>query len=178
MLSVPNPIVPLRPLAQTLAWWAVGRWVQRAFPGVPTLTTQQLADWLSQGSAPSPILLDVRQDDEFAVSHLAGAHRAASLEAALALGLDRDRPIVAYCSVGYRSARLVNQLQGLGYTEVYNLAGSIFKWANEGRSLVSQSQLEPRVHPYNAIWRKLLKPGLAAPLTKNDGEQPEDDSVS
>lgn len=162
MSPMPNPGVPLRPLAQTLAWWAVDRWVQRAFPGVPTLTTQQLADWLSQGRAPSPILLDVRRDDEFAVSHLPGACRAANLEAALALGLYRDRPIVAYCSVGYRSARLVAQLQGLGYTEVYNLAGSIFQWANEGRSLVSQSQPEPRVHPYNAIWGMLLKPGLAS----------------
>ncbi|WP_199312436.1 rhodanese-like domain-containing protein [Phormidium tenue] len=170
MFPMPNPMVPLRPLAQTLAWWAVDRWVQRAFPEVPTLTTQQLADWLSQARAPSPILLDVRRDDEFAVSHLPEAHCAASLEAALALGLDRDRPIVAYCSVGYRSARLVEQLQGLGYTEVYNLAGSIFKWANEGRSLASQSEPAPRVHPYNASWGILLKPGLAAPLSRDDGE--------
>lgn len=170
MFSMPTSTVLLRPLAQVLAWWAVNRWVQQAFPGVPTLTTQQLAEWLSWGSAPSPILLDVRRDDEFAVSHLPGAHHAASLEAALALGLDPDRPVVAYCSVGYRSARLVKQLQELGYSEVYNLAGSIFKWANEGRSLVSQSQPEPRVHPYNALWGMLLKPGLAAPLSKNDGE--------
>ncbi|MEP0903733.1 rhodanese-like domain-containing protein [Nodosilinea sp. FACHB-13] len=170
MFSMPAPTVPLRTLAQALAWWVVSRWVQRAFPGVPTLTTQQLAEWLSQGRAPSPILLDVRGDDEFAVSHLPEAHRVASLDAALALGLDRDRPIVAYCSVGYRSARLVEQLQGLGYTEVYNLAGSIFKWANEGRSLVNQNQPKPQVHPYNAIWRMLLKPGLAAPLNKNNGE--------
>lgn len=176
MFSMPTPGGPLRHWAQALAWWAVGRWVQRAFPGVPTLTTQQLAEWLSRDSAPSPILLDVRRDDEFAVSHLPAAHRAASLEAALALGLDRDRPIVAYCSVGYRSARMVEQLQGLGYTEVYNLAGSIFQWANEGRSLVSQSQPAPRVHPYNALWGMLLKPGLASPLPKNNGEQPRDDS--
>ncbi len=177
MFSIPNPIVTLRPLTQTLAWWTVSRWVQRAFPEVPTLTTQQLADWLSQGRAPFPILLDVRRDNEFAVSHLPEAHRAASLEAALALGLDRERPIVAYCSVGYRSARLVEQLQGLGYSEVYNLAGSIFKWANEGRSLVGQSQPEPRVHPYNAIWGMLLKPGLASPLDRNDGKQPRNNSI-
>lgn len=165
MSPIPDPGLPLRPLAQTLAWWAVDRWVQRAFPGVPTLTTRDLDDWLSQGKAPSPILLDVRRDDEFAVSHLPGANCAASLEAALALGLDRDRPIVAYCSVGYRSARLAAQLQGLGYSEVYNLAGSVFRWANEGRSLVGQGQ--PQVHPYSPLWGKLLNPGLAAPLPPN-----------
>ncbi|MEA5452155.1 rhodanese-like domain-containing protein [Leptolyngbya sp. CCNP1308] len=165
MSPIPNPGVPLRPL-RALAWWAVDRWVQRAFPEVPTLTTQQLADWLSQGNAPSPILLDVRRDDEFAVSHLPEAHRAANLEAALALELDRDRPLVAYCSVGYRSARLVAQLQGLGYSEVYNLAGSIFQWANQGRSLVGQGQPQAQVHPYSPLWGRLLKPGLAAPLRK------------
>lgn len=164
MSPMPNPGVSLRPLAQTLAWWAVDRWVQRAFSKVPTLTTQQLADWLSQGKAPTPILLDVRRDDEFVVSHLPGAKRAASLEAALALGLERDRPTVAYCSVGYRSARLAAQLQGLGYTEVYNLAGSIFRWANEGRSLVGQGQPQTQVHPYSPLWGTLLKPGLASTL--------------
>lgn len=176
MFSIPNPRVLLLPWAQTVAWWAVNRWVRRAFPEVPTLTTQQLAEWLTQGSAPVPILLDVRRDDEFAVSHLPGANCTANLETALALELDRDRPIVAYCAVGYRSARLVEQLQGWGYTEVYNLAGSIFKWANEGRSLVSQSQPVPQVHPYNALWGVLLKPGLASPLTRDDGDRPRDDS--
>lgn len=176
MSPMPNRGMSLWPLAQTLAWWAVDRWVQRAFPAVPTLTTQDLTDWLSQGKAPSPILLDVRRDDEFAVSHLPEAHRAANLEEALALGLDRDRPIVAYCSVGYRSARLVAQLQGVGYSEIYNLAGSIFRWANEGRSLVGQGQ--PQVHPYSPLWGKLLKPGLAAPLTQGtDGVYPNDDSI-
>jgi rhodanese-related sulfurtransferase len=134
---------------------------------------------LSQGKTPVPILLDVRRDDEFAVSHLPEAHRAANLEAALALGLDRDRPIVAYCSVGYRSARLAAQLQGLGYGEVYNLAGSIFKWANEDRSLVSQGQTQTQVHPYSSLWGKLLKPGLAVPLAQGThGNPPTDDSVS
>jgi rhodanese-related sulfurtransferase len=145
-----------------MAWPWVNRWVQRAFPGVPTLTTQSLANWLSDRKEPLPILLDVRQGDEFAVSHLPGATWVPNLEAALALALDPHQPIVAYCSVGYRSARLVSQLRQAGYSKGYNLAGSIFQWANEGRSLVSQGQPRLAVHPFNALWGRLLKPDLRA----------------
>lgn len=157
MVTLTNPLRPV-------AWWGVTHWVQRAFPDVPTLTTQRLADWLSQGEAPVPILLDVRRADEFAVSHLPGAIAAPNLEAALALGLDPHAPIVAYCSVGYRSARLASQLRQAGYTQVHNLGGSLFQWANEGRSLVSQGQPAPVVHPFNTLWGLLLKPGLRAEL--------------
>lgn len=154
----------LRTIVRPVAWWVVDHWVQWAFPGVPTLSPQSLANWLSQGKDPLPILLDVRRDDEFAVSHLPDAHIAPDLDAALALGLDPDQPIVAYCSVGYRSARLVAQLQEVGYTQVHNLAGSIFQWANQGRSLVYSGHPTPVVHPYNPRWGLLLKPGLAYPL--------------
>lgn len=158
-------------LIRAMAWWVVGRWVQRSFPGVPTVTTQGLTDWLGEGKAPAPILpisslstpilIDVRRDYEFAVSHLPQAHHVPNLDAAIALGLDPHQPIVAYCSVGYRSSRLAAQLRSAGYSEVYNLAGSAFQWANEGRALVSQGQPVVAVHPFNPLWGLLLKPGLA-----------------
>ncbi len=147
----------LRESVQRMAWWGVDRWVQRSFPGVPALTPQSLAHWLGDRKAALPILLDVRRADEFAVSHLPGAVQVVNLEAALALGLDPDQPIVAYCSVGYRSARLVSQLRQAGYTEAYNLTGSLFQWANQGRSLESQGQPTTAVHPFNPVWGLLLK---------------------
>ncbi|MBE9138084.1 rhodanese-like domain-containing protein [Nodosilinea sp. LEGE 07088] len=153
MTALINPI-------RTTAWWAVNRWIEQTFPGLPTLTTQRLADWLSQGQEPLPILLDVRRDYEFAVSHLPQAHLTPNLDAALALGIACHQPIVAYCSVGYRSGRLVGQLREAGYTQVYNLSGSAFRWANEGRSLVSDGQPVEAVHPFNPLWGLLLKPGL------------------
>ncbi|MGB3136801.1 MAG: rhodanese-like domain-containing protein [Nodosilinea sp.] len=156
----PTPALPLR----TMAWWVLDRWIQRTFPEVSTLTPQRLATWLSEHKAPLPILLDVRRDDEFAVSHLPGACLTPSVEDALALGIDPNQPVVAYCSIGYRSARLVAQLQRAGYTQVYNLGGSVFRWANEGRSLVCDGQPTAVVHPYSPRWGLLLKPGLAHPL--------------
>ena len=145
--------------ARATAWAAVDRWVQRSFPGVPSLSTAALADWLRAGPGPIPILLDGRRDEEFAVSHLPGAQFAPNLEAALALGLDPDQPIVAYCSIGYRSARLVAQLRQAGYTEAYNLEGSIFQWVNQGRALVGQDGTTDVVHAFNPLWGLLLKPG-------------------
>lgn len=68
-----------------------------------------------------------------------------------------DRPIVVYCSVGYRSSILARKLQDKGFTNVYNLEGSIFKWANEGRPLVQGKVTVHKVHPYNAHWGHLLE---------------------
>ena len=50
---------------------------------------------------------------------------------------------------------------------VYNLKGSIFKWANEGRPVVDSSgQAVSKVHPYSAVWGKCLNSELRASVTK------------
>ena len=55
--------------------------------------------------------------------------------------------MVAYCSVGYRSAGLTDELGQRGYTRVCNLEGSLFQWANEGRPLVNADGRVNVVHP-------------------------------
>jgi rhodanese-related sulfurtransferase len=149
---------PLR----AVAWWAVNRWVQRSFPEVVPLSTQSLANWLGDRQVSSPIVLDVRRPEEFAVSHLPTAQWVPDLEVALAIGIASRQPVVVYCSVGYRSARLGAQLCQAGYGPVYNLTGSLFQWANEGRSLVCQGQPATTVHPYSRRWGFLLRPDRRA----------------
>lgn len=40
---------------------------------------------------------------------------------------------------------------------VYNLEGSLFKWANENRPIVDRNgAITEKVHPYNSVWGKLL----------------------
>jgi hypothetical protein len=46
---------------------------------------------------------------------------------------------------------------------VRNLDGSIFAWANEGRPLERNGQPAQLVHPYDALWGKLLDPARRAP---------------
>jgi rhodanese-related sulfurtransferase len=110
-------------------------------------------------------LLDVRTPKEFAVSHLPGAQLIApdaKPEDVLAK-LDRKRPVVVYCSVGYRSSKLAERLQAAGLAQVMNLEGSIFAWANEDRALEKDGQPATQVHPYNKRYGQMLKPERRAP---------------
>jgi hypothetical protein len=72
---------------------------------------------------------------------------------------------VTYCSVGYRSGAFAQKLQDAGYTHVQNMGGSIFEWANEGYSIEHDGHRADKVHPYNSVWGKLLKPGLRAQVS-------------
>ena len=110
------------------------------------------------------LLLDARSADEFNTSHLPNAQRltSPSLNTPLLQTLDRDNPIVIYCTVGYRSEKLGVKLQQLGFTKVFNLYGSIIEWANQGRPLVDQNGQDTRkVHVHSKRWSKWLIEGQA-----------------
>ena len=58
-----------------------------------------------------------------------------------------------YCSIGYRSEKVGEKLQRLGYTKVYNLYGSIFESVNVGNEVVDQNGKKvKKVHTYNKDW--------------------------
>lgn len=128
---------------------------------VKTLTPAQLTE--RQANDPSLIVLDTRSRQEFAVSHLPGArfldydhYQQAELAA-----LPRQATLVVYCSVGYRSERIGERLQKMGYKNVFNLYGGIFQWKNEGRAVVNTSNLPTdSVHTYNKNWGRWLTRGI------------------
>ena len=69
--------------------------------------------------------------------------------------IPKEKNIVIYCSIGYRSEKIGEKLLRLGYKNVYNLYGSIFEWANEKYPLVgSNGKTTDRVHGYNKSWSK------------------------
>ncbi len=113
-----------------------------------------------------PILIDVRQADEYAVSRLNGAIRIdpdASSQEVAAQTKDRisGRRVVFYCSVGERSSRLANRVKthliAAGAKSVHNLKGGIFAWHNRQQPLVDDHNLPtPYVHPFNSQWGKLV----------------------
>ena len=149
--------------ADTARWHDTLAEIRDAFPGVPHLTTRQLANKLDRGEP--VLLLDARAAEEFQVSHLDGAVRATTVRTALdAIQADsrRQPTVVVYCSVGYRSSRLVSRLKARGVKNVFNLEGSLFQWANEGRPLARGAQPATRVHPYDDDWGKLLNKALRA----------------
>jgi rhodanese-related sulfurtransferase len=143
-------------------WPVVKKWVRSEFPGVEHVTTEELKERLETPDGVQPLLLDVRGEEEYAVSHLPGALRVepgGDLLPELAR-LDRSTPIVAYCSVGYRSSQLVERLEEEGFTDVRNLEGSIFEWANNGYPLEREGRAVKEVHPYDEEWGRLLDQAL------------------
>ncbi len=143
--------------------------VRASFPGVPQMSIDELDRRLEE--APPPLLIDVREPFEYEVSHLPGAVHAQGEDIAeLVAAADPDRPIVLYCSVGYRSSAAVADLIQLRHSDildpvwpdildrVWNLEGSIFEWANSGRPVYRGDVEVERVHPYNEQWGKLLEP--------------------
>jgi rhodanese-related sulfurtransferase len=139
-------------------WESVIKKIRSKYPTVSQLSTDELHNLLVEQKSIKPILLDTREPEEFAVSHLHGAYLATTEDEALKIiaEMREDQPIVVYCSVGYRSSDMAEKLQARGFTKVFNLEGSIFKWANEGRGLYQGDQQTKVVHPFNSQWRQLL----------------------
>ncbi|WP_323134773.1 rhodanese-like domain-containing protein [Pontibacter kalidii] len=127
---------------------------------VPTVDPVQLKVMLAS-EAEKPLLLDTRQQEEYDVSHLAGARflgyetfRVEQLEE-----VPKDAPIVLYCSVGYRSERVGEQLKAAGYTNVRHLYGGLFEWVNQGLPVYDSKGKTNRVHAYSRTWGVWLQKG-------------------
>jgi glyoxylase-like metal-dependent hydrolase (beta-lactamase superfamily II)/rhodanese-related sulfurtransferase len=83
-------------------------------------------------------ILDVREPAEFTgpLGHIAGAVLIPLGELAGRAGeLSHERPIVAVCRAGGRSAQATNILQKAGFTEVANLTGGMLRWRAEGHAV-------------------------------------------
>ena len=141
---------------------AIRQTIREDYPSVLQITTQELADWLADTSRLPPLLLDVRTEDEYRVSHLKNArHMTQNMPiSSVTDELEAGQAVVVYCSVGVRSADLAVQLAQAGLEKVYNLDGSIFQWANEDRPLYSGGHTTHWVHPYNWKWGRCLKKEL------------------
>ncbi|MBD2098345.1 rhodanese-like domain-containing protein [Trichocoleus sp. FACHB-591] len=153
-------------MGRSLIFKLIRHSIAMQFPQVRWITTAELAQWLSKSIRSQPLLLDARTKTEYAVSHLATAQQIDPIAPDLVAldQIDQDTPLVVYCSIGYRSAKVAVQLSQAGFTQVYDLEGSIFQWANEARPLWQAEQPTTKVHPYNAQWSLLLKPEYRADL--------------
>ena len=103
------------------------------------------------------VIFDTREEKEYAVSHIEGAKYLGykDFDPSLLKTIPKDSKIVLYCSVGYRSEKIGEQLNALGYSNIYNLYGSIFEWANHGYKMVNIYGFETKkVHTYNKKWSK------------------------
>lgn len=82
-----------------------------------------------------PILVDVRERDEWEEGHIPGAIHVprGSLESKIeGLVPDRSSPLVVYCAGGSRSAFAAKSLAELGYEDVVSLTGGFTDWKRNG----------------------------------------------
>jgi len=126
------------------------------FPEVRGVTPEDLIKLRAQEDV---LLVDVREASERAVSVIPGAITREQFESEKSsIG---DRPIVAYCTIGYRSGEYVEKLNKEGIPAL-NLEGSILAWVNAGQPIVdSHGAATKRVHTYGAQW-SLLPEGYEA----------------
>src|SRR5437588_7093043 len=85
--------------------------------------------------AGDPLIVDVREQDEWDEGHIPGAIHIprGNLESRVEQALpDRERPVVVYCAGGSRSAFAAKTLEELGYDTVWSLAGGYTEWKRNG----------------------------------------------
>jgi rhodanese-related sulfurtransferase len=82
-----------------------------------------------------PLLIDTREDNEWAAGHAAGAVHLSKgiIERDIETKVpDKNTTMVLYCGGGFRSALAADALQKIGYTNVISLDGGWRAWQQSG----------------------------------------------
>ena len=106
-------------------------------------------------SLDSMLVYDTRSKEEYEISHIPGAswigYEAFDIEKLR--NIPREKKILVYCSVGYRSEKVGMQLKEAGYENVHNLYGGIFEWVNQGNKIQTpKGEDTDKLHAFNRIW--------------------------
>lgn len=119
---------------------------RKSFPDVPDISPKRAMRLMKSGKA---IFVDVRTPTERKVSMLPAAIPAEKiLENPSSY---RDKIIISYCTISYRSATFTRKLMHKGLT-AYNLAGGMLAWVLEGGKVYDASGEVKRIHVYGERW--------------------------
>jgi rhodanese-related sulfurtransferase len=113
-------------------------------PGaIPGVDAAEAADRLGRADAPKPLLVDVREIDEFRDVRVEGAALLPmSSFAERHAELPKDRPLLVMCAGGTRSAAATAFLLRGGWADVVNVEGGITAWQRQGLP-VRRGDLQP-----------------------------------
>ena len=104
--------------------------VKNIMPNVREISVQQAREKIENGAT----LIDVREDREFAEAHAAGAThigRGVIERDVVHQFPDKETTFVLYCGGGYRSALAADNLQKMGYKNVFSMTGGWRAWQEE-----------------------------------------------
>ncbi len=107
--------------------------VAEARPRVREVTVEDVMQMQAKGEP--AILLDIREDGEWAAGRIPGAaHLGRGVLEPMAHRVlpDLDTPIVLYCAGGNRSVLAADVMQVMGYTNVASMSGGWRAWMAAG----------------------------------------------
>ena len=113
--------------------------VEDAKSRVKETTVDEVKQKLDSGE--KLLLVDVREESEFAKDHLPGAIHLGKgtierdVEARVP---DLNTPMVLYCGGGFRSAMAADNLQKMGYRNVLSMDGGIRVWREKNLPLTRE----------------------------------------
>ena len=86
--------------------------ISARYPDVRWVDSETLSDWMDDSEDRELVLLDVRTPEEQQVSHLRDAQHLDSRNPGIeALAIPPSATVVVYCSIGYRSAVIIEELE-------------------------------------------------------------------
>lgn len=105
---------------------------------IETMTAQAVHQRL-QSEGAKPLVVDVREPDEFEAGHIGEALLAPldDVEKHLA-SVPKEREIVLVCRSGRRSGIAAKKLSERGYTKLWNMEGGMLAWQKLGYPIVKK----------------------------------------
>ncbi|HEY0098928.1 MAG TPA: rhodanese-like domain-containing protein [Pyrinomonadaceae bacterium] len=92
---------------------------------------------------PQARLIDVREDREWQAGHAAGASHMGRgiIERDIEVAIpDKETELILYCGGGYRSALAADNLQRMGYRNVYSMDGGWTAWKESGAPMTTEGE--------------------------------------
>lgn len=116
---------------------------------------------VKEAAAKDVIFVDARSADEYNVSHIQDAIWVGfeDFDIVRLKHVSKSKPIVVYCSIGYRSEKITQKLKAEGFEQVLNLYGGIFEWVNQGNAVYKDQKVTTKVHAYSKSWGFWLNEG-------------------
>jgi sodium/bile acid cotransporter 7 len=120
---------------------------KKNFPAVSDISPHRAMELLNQETV---VFVDIRRPEEIAVSILPGA--VSKQDFLSHRDLYRDKIVVVYCTISYRSGVFAREMGEQGI-RVVNLQGGILAWILEGGKVYDKSGIQvKRVHVYGDRW--------------------------
>lgn len=132
------------------------RWYSADFP---TISIEDAKEKIGKKNV---YFLDTREQKEYDVSHIKNAVFTGydDFKMSSVSEIPKNAEIIVYCSIGARSENIGKKLIKAGYTNVKNLYGGMFHWANSGYPMVNKSgETTTKIHGYSKHWGKWVTRG-------------------